>query len=124
MIGDYLEKEPTQTFGSVKPSYRPGVQGADLWKCLPEYVAQGICDGIRSFGTQLKGYDMREGVLTAVESRTSSPVRILRGEDRQSISVAGIYPIGEGAGYAGGIVSAAVDGKHAAEEVIRRFAPE
>ena len=67
---------------------------------------------------------MREGVLTAVESRTSSPVRILRGEDRQSISVAGIYPIGEGAGYAGGIVSAAVDGKHAAEEVIRRFAPE
>lgn len=124
MIGDYLEKKPTQTFGSVKPSYRPGVQGADLWKCLPEYVAQGICDGIRSFGTQLKGYDMREGVLTAVESRTSSPVRILRGEDRQSISVAGIYPIGEGAGYAGGIVSAAVDGKHAAEEVIRRFAPE
>ena len=67
---------------------------------------------------------MREGVLTAVESRTSSPVRILRGEDRQSISVAGIYPIGEGAGYAGGIVSAAVDGKHAAEAVILRFAPE
>ena len=119
-----MDKKQTHSFGSVMPSYRPGVHGADLWKCLPEYVAQGIYDGIRSFGTQLKGYDMRDAVLTAVESRTSSPLRILRGENRQSVSVSGVYPIGEGAGYAGGIVSAAVDGKHAAEEVIRRFAPE
>lgn len=123
-FGDYLDKKATHSFGAVRPSYRPGVCGANLWKCLPDYVAQGVLDGIQSFGTQLKGYDMHDAVLTAVESRTSSPLRILRGEDRQSVSVSGVYPIGEGAGYAGGIVSAAVDGKHAAEEVIKRFAPD
>ncbi|MBR0081213.1 MAG: hypothetical protein IJP98_00580 [Clostridia bacterium] len=120
-VGDYLRQRGSTSFGSVRPSYRPGVAPANLWDCLPEFVAQGVRDGLVSFGTQLKGYDLPDAVLTAVESRTSSPLRILRGEDRQSVSCKNLYPVGEGAGYAGGIVSAAVDGWHAAEAVIRRF---
>ena len=98
--------------------------GANLWNCLPEFVAAGVADGLKSFGRQLKGYDLPDAVLTAVESRTSSPLRILRGADRQSISCQNLYPVGEGAGYAGGIVSAAVDGWHAAEAVMASFRPE
>lgn len=121
-VGDYMQQQSTAQFGSVRPTYAPGVVGANLWDCLPLFVAEGVRDGLRSFGKQLHGYDMPDAVLTAVESRTSSPVRILRGEDRQSISCKNLYPVGEGAGYAGGIVSAAVDGWHAAEAVMRRFA--
>ncbi len=123
-VGDYFERTATKRFGAVRPSYRPAVQGENLWNCLPGFVAEGIRDGLSSFGRQLKGYDMRDAVLTAVESRTSSPLRILRGEDRQSVSHRGVYPVGEGAGYAGGIMSAAVDGWHTAEAIMRRFAPE
>jgi len=90
---------------------------------LPEFVAAGIADGITAFGRQLKGFDRADAVLTGVETRTSAPLRILRGDTMESVSCAGMYPVGEGAGYAGGIVSAAIDGMKAAERVIARFAP-
>ncbi|MBQ6426279.1 MAG: NAD(P)/FAD-dependent oxidoreductase [Clostridia bacterium] len=122
-VEDFLACRKSGAFGSVHPSYRPGVRPADLSECLPDYVANGIRDGIRSFSRQMKGYDLADAVLTAVESRSSSPVRILRDENGESVSVRGIYPVGEGAGYAGGIVSAAIDGMRASERIIRRYRP-
>ena len=121
-IGAFLRKEMPR-FGGVAPSYRPGVTGCDLWRVLPPFVAEGIFEGLKAFGRQLRGFDREDAVLTAVETRTSAPLRILRGENMQSVSCTGVYPIGEGAGYAGGIVSAAIDGIKAAEAIITRFAP-
>ena len=91
---------------------------------LPDAVSAGIRAGILQFGNKIRGYDMGDAVLTAVESRTSSPVRILRDESMQSLTHRGVYPVGEGAGYAGGIVSSAVDGLRAAEAIISQFRPE
>ncbi|MEG1523484.1 MAG: hypothetical protein RRZ24_07230 [Clostridia bacterium] len=119
---DFLQKTKPTAFGTVIPSYRPGVMPVSLWDCLPDFVAQGVADGIVSFARQLRGYDLGDAVLTAVETRTSAPLRILRGENLESVSHSGLYPIGEGAGYAGGIVSAAIDGLRAAERIIERFA--
>ena len=107
----------------MTPTYRPGVRYTRLSDCLPEFTAAGVREGLKAFGRQLKGYDMEDAILTAVESRTSSPLRILRDEGMESVSHKGLYPIGEGAGYAGGIVSAAVDGVKAAEALMRIFAP-
>ena len=121
-IGAFLHRETPRGFGGVTPSYRPGVTQCDLWRVLPDFVAKGIADGLTSFGRQLKGFDGGEAVLTGVETRTSAPLRILRGEDMQCASCARLYPVGEGAGYAGGIVSAAIDGIKAAEAIITRFA--
>lgn len=121
-IADLLSNRDAKSLGAVKPSYRPGVKVMNLKKCLPDFVYQGVQDGIKSFARQLKGYDFADAVLTAVESRTSSPLRILRDENMQSPTVSGVYPIGEGAGYAGGIVSAAVDGLKAAEKIISIYA--
>ncbi len=122
-VGAFLRKEAPRGFSGVSPSYRPGVTPTDLWQVLPPFVAAGVRDGIAAFGRQLKGFDREDAVLTGVETRTSAPLRILRGEDMESVSCAGLYPVGEGAGYAGGIVSAAIDGMKAAELVIRRYAP-
>jgi uncharacterized FAD-dependent dehydrogenase len=94
-----------------------------LSDCLPDFTAAGVREGLSAFGRQLKGYDMEDAILTAVESRTSAPLRILRDEGMESVSHRGLYPVGEGAGYAGGIVSAAVDGVKAAEAVMRIYAP-
>ena len=113
----------TGRFGGVRPTFRPGVTGADLNNCLPSFVADGLREAFVTFARQIKGFDMPDAVLTAVESRTSAPVRILRGEDMQSLSHPGVYPVGEGAGYAGGIVSSAVDGLKAAEAIISQFRP-
>lgn len=120
-VGDFLRGQRTTAFDGVQPTFRPGVEGTNLAACLPDFVAVGIREGLRTFGRQLKGYDREDAALTAVESRTSAPLRILRGEDGQSISHKGVYPVGEGAGYAGGIVSAAIDGLRAAESIIGRF---
>ena len=120
-IDDFLSHHMPRSFGSVTPTYRPGVMPADLWACLPEPVAAGVAAGIRGFAAQLRGFDLPDGVLTAVESRTSAPVRIMRSATGESVSWPGLYPVGEGAGYAGGIVSAAVDGMRAAERIISRF---
>ena len=105
-------------FASVKPTYRPGVKGADMHNVLPDFMYEGIRLGLKDFGRRLKGYDMEDAVITAVESRTSSPVRIPRTETGEATRMAGLYPVGEGAGYAGGIVSAAVDGMKAAEHIM------
>jgi uncharacterized FAD-dependent dehydrogenase len=99
------------------PSYTPGVTPTDLSTALPDYAIAAIREALPAFEKQIKGFAMEDAVLTGVETRTSSPVRIKRGEDFQSINIKGLYPAGEGAGYAGGILSAAVDGIEVAEAV-------
>jgi uncharacterized FAD-dependent dehydrogenase len=114
-LGDFLAARASTELGEVAPSYRPGVRMTDLAQCLPDYAVDAIREALPVFGRQLPGYDHPDVVLTGVESRTSSPVRITRGKDLQSLNTAGLYPAGEGAGYAGGILSAAVDGIKVAE---------
>ncbi len=114
-LGDFLAARPSSELGIVAPSYRPGVHMTDLAQCLPDFVVEAIREALPVFGRQIPGYDHPDVVLTGVESRTSSPVRITRGKDLQSLNTAGLYPAGEGAGYAGGILSAAVDGIKVAE---------
>lgn len=115
-VGDLLAgKASSGDFGVVKPSYQPGVTLTDLAQCLPDYVLASIREALPVFGRQIPGYDHPDVVMTGVETRTSSPVRIRRGADFQSVNTRGLYPAGEGAGYAGGILSAAVDGIRVAE---------
>ena len=116
-VVDFLEARPSTV--ELQTSYRPGTTPANLRDCLPESVANAIAQSLHSFGRRLRGFDGPLGVLVGVESRTSSPVRILRDEECRALDVAGFYPVGEGAGYAGGIVSAAVDGIRAAEAMVR-----
>lgn len=123
-VGDFLQRRTPSSFGGITPTYRPGVRFSDLYGCLPDFIAEGVRVGILAFARQLKGFDHEDAVLTAVESRTSSPVRILRTASGESTCVCGLYPVGEGAGYAGGIVSAAVDGMRAAEEILSRYRPD
>ncbi len=120
-VEDFLKNRKTTAFGDVKPSYRPGVTKSHLRQCLPDFVAAGVADGIRAFARQLRGFDFPDAILTAVESRTSAPIRILRDTNGEATNVKGLYPTGEGAGYAGGIVSAAVDGLRAAEQIIAHY---
>ncbi|MFM5955522.1 MAG: NAD(P)/FAD-dependent oxidoreductase [Novosphingobium sp.] len=114
-VGDFLAGKASSTFGAVTPSYQPGVKLTDLAECLPAFVLDAIREALPVFGRQVPGYDHPDVVMTGVETRTSSPVRIRRGADFQSINTRGLYPAGEGAGYAGGILSAAVDGIKVAE---------
>jgi uncharacterized FAD-dependent dehydrogenase len=115
-VGDFLQNRASAGFGAVTPTYAPGVTPAKLSECLPNYVNQSLKEAISVFNRQLRGFAEPEAVMTGIETRSSSPVRIVRGEDFQS-SVRGIFPCGEGAGYAGGITSAAVDGIKAAEQI-------
>ena len=117
LVGDFLQGVASTGLGSVAPSYRPGVTLCNLQECLPAAVAAALRAALPLLGRRLRGFDRPDAVLTGVESRSSSPVRILRDAAGQS-SVAGLYPCGEGAGYAGGIVSAAVDGMRCAEWVL------
>ena len=117
LVGDFLAGRPSKEFGSVLPSYRPGVRLGDLSTCLPDYAIEAIREALPAFGRTIPGFAMDDALLTAVETRTSSPVRIPRNEDLQSLNTEGLYPAGEGAGYAGGILSAAVDGIKVAEAV-------
>ena len=117
-VGDFLAHKPTEAWGSVKPSYRPGVTPCELHDVLPERITRVLDEAIPALGKILRGYDDPDAVMTAPETRSSSPVRILRDEAKQSPSLAGLYPCGEGAGYAGGILSAAVDGLLCAEALI------
>jgi uncharacterized FAD-dependent dehydrogenase len=114
-VGDFLAARPSADLGSVVPSYKPGVTPTDLSLCLPEYAVAAIREALPVFGRQIPGFAMDDAVMTGVETRTSSPIRMTRGKDFQSLNVKGLYPAGEGAGYAGGILSAAVDGIKAAE---------
>ena len=120
-VGDFLRGQPSTAFGSVVPSYRPGVRCVDLadraQPALPAYAIEAIREALPAFDRQIPGFALADAMLTGVETRTSSPIRLTRGRDRQSVSVRGLYPAGEGAGYAGGIMSAAVDGIETAEAV-------
>ncbi len=122
-VVDFLKNDAPHPFTSVVPTYRPAAVPRDIRKCLPPVIHKGIANGITAFAGQLRGFDMPEAVLTAVESRTSAPVRIVRNERGEASRLCGLYPVGEGAGYAGGIVSAAVDGMRAAERIISQYKP-
>ena len=121
LVGDLVAGKPSTQFGSVVPSYKPGVKLGDLSAVLPAYAIEAMREALPAFGRKIKGFDMADAVLTGVETRTSSPLRITRGDDFQSLNVAGLYPAGEGAGYAGGILSAGVDGIKVAEAVAREL---
>jgi len=117
-IADFVARRPSAKLAPT--NFRPEAEADDLWQLLPRWIAEPLRQGLLSFDRKIRGYISNEGNLMAVESRTSAPIRILRGEDLMSVTVGGLYPIGEGAGYAGGIVSAAVDGLKAAEQIIAR----
>jgi uncharacterized FAD-dependent dehydrogenase len=116
-VGDFLAGRPSTEFGSVLPSYTPGVHLTDLARCLPDYVVAALRESLPAFGREITGFAMDDALLTGVETRTSSPLRITRDETFQSVNTRGLFPAGEGAGYAGGILSAAVDGIKIAEAV-------
>ena len=116
-VGDFMARRPSTTLGEVVPSYKPGVTMTDLSLCLPDFAIDAFREALPAFGRQIANYDHPDAVMTGVETRTSSPIRITRGKDFQSLNVAGLYPAGEGAGYAGGILSAAIDGIKVGEAV-------
>jgi uncharacterized protein len=115
LVGDFIAEKPSAEFGSVTPSYKPGVRLGDLAPSLPAYAIEAMREALPAFGKKIKGFDMPDAVLTGVETRTSSPIKMPRGDDLQSTNVRGLYPAGEGASYAGGILSAGVDGIKVAE---------
>jgi uncharacterized FAD-dependent dehydrogenase len=117
LVGDFLKGRASREFGTVLPSYKPGVRLGDLAPSLPEYAIEAIREALPAFEKQIRGFAMHDAILTGVETRTSSPVRITRGEDGHSLNTRGLFPAGEGAGYAGGILSAGVDGIRTAEAV-------
>ena len=118
-LGDFMEGRKSEKEGSVHHSYLPKARFADLNEVLPGFVCDAIKEAVPYLGKKLKGFDSPDAIMTGAETRSSSPVRILRGQDGQSINLEGLYPAGEGAGYAGGIVSAAVDGVRQAENIIK-----
>ena len=119
LVGDFVAGRPSTALGSVEPSYKPGVTLGDLAPSLPDFAIEAIREALPAFDRQIKGYNLHDAVLTGIETRTSSPLRITRGADFQSLNLKGLFPAGEGAGYAGGILSAGVDGIRIAEAVAR-----
>ncbi len=115
LVGDFLAARPSTALGAVQPSYQPGVTLSDLSTVLPRYAVEALREALPAMGQQIRGYDRSDALMTGVETRTSAPLRITRGADYQSLNVRGLYPAGEGAGYAGGILSAGVDGIRVAE---------
>ncbi len=123
LVGDFLQGKASQMLGGVRPSYAPGTKLCDLHLCLPDYVTLTMKEALRDFDRKIKGFASGDAILTGVETRTSAPIRIVRNENMESETVRNFYPIGEGSGYAGGIMSAAVDGMKAAERIIQAFKP-
>ena len=121
LVGDFLAGRPSEKAGAVQPTYRPGVKWCDLHTVLPEKITSALKTALPMMDGSLKGYACADAVLTAPETRSSSPVRISRGENKQSVTVSGLYPAGEGAGYAGGIMSAAIDGILCAEALMNQL---
>ena len=117
LVGDFLAKRPSTGAGEIAPTYRPGVHWCDLHDVLPEKITGAIAEALPQLDGKLKGFAGADAVMTAPETRSSSPVRIIRDESRQS-ALKGLYPTGEGAGYAGGIMSAAIDGIMTAEAIL------
>jgi hypothetical protein len=122
LVGDFLANKPSTQFGSVKPTYKPGVSFTELKNCLPDYVIETIKEALVYFERKINGFARPDAILTGVETRSSSPVRINRDENHMA-NIRGLYPMGEGAGYAGGIMSSAVDGVKTAEKIITKYAP-
>ena len=122
LIGDFLAGKASDELGEVKPSYTPGITLTDLAKALPDFAVAAIREAIPAFDKQIKGFAKADGLLTGVETRTSSPISIKRGADMQSINTKGLYPAGEGAGYAGGIISAAIDGINCVDKIVEKLA--
>ena len=122
-VGSFLKGECGLRIGRVEPTYALGVEPCDFAALFPAFIADMLRYGLQDFDRKLPGYAAADAVLTGVETRTSSPVRILRGDDLQSTMVKGVYPCAEGAGYAGGIMSAAVDGMRVAMALMGRYAP-
>ncbi len=120
LVGDFLNKKPSFGAKSVSPAYKPGIKWGNLWEILPKFICESLAEALHEMGKKIKGFDNPYAVLTAVESRSSSPVKIDR-ENGVSVNVKGLYPAGEGAGYAGGIMSAAVDGIRCAEVVCKNL---
>lgn len=122
LVGDFLNNRVSTKLGSVNPSYKPGYKFVDLTQCLPEFVCETMKEGLILLDNKLKGFAMEDAILTGVETRSSAPIRIVRDEETlESANVKGLYPSGEGAGYAGGIVTAAVDGIKCAEKIITKY---
>lgn len=121
LFGDFLKQKKSSKFGSVKPTYKPGTRFYDLNKIFPDYISSSLKEGILTMGKKLKVFSDYESLLTGVETRSSSPVRIERNEEYESVNIEGLYPAGEGAGYAGGITSSAVDGIRIAEKIISKY---
>ena len=124
LVGDFVAGRPSKALGSIMPSYQPGVLLGDLSSALPGYAIAALREAFPAFGQKIKGFDNHDAVLTGVETRTSSPIKMSRGDDLQSINVRGLYPAGEGASYAGGILSAGVDGIKVAEALARSVLSE
>jgi len=124
LVGDFLAARASKEFGVVEPSYKPGVSLGDLANVLPSYAIDAMREALPVFGRKIKGYDMKDAVLTGVETRTSSPLKMTRNAHFQSLNTQGIYPAGEGASYAGGILSAGVDGIKIAEAVALNLTQE
>ena len=120
LFADFQANKRSAAFGEVEPAHKGAYQFGNLRHCLPDYVCESLSEGIQSMGKRLKGFDRPDAVLSGVETRTSSPVKILRGEDGQS-NIRGLFPCGEGAGYAGGITSAAMDGIRTAQAVAKAY---
>lgn len=120
-VGSFLAQRPGFASGAVRPSYQRGMTPGDFGRLFPDLISNMLTEGLRRFGQRLPGFDAKDAVLTGVETRTSSPLRILRQENLQAVGLGGLFPCGEGAGYAGGIVSAAVDGIRVAEAVLQRY---
>lgn len=123
LIEDFLKDTVTTKIGSVTPSYAPGFNFKDMRKCLPNYITESLKEGFVAFDSKIKGFACSGGIMTGIETRTSAPVRIERNEKLMSVNVEGLYPAGEGAGFAGGIISAAVDGIKCAEMIMKSAAP-
>jgi uncharacterized FAD-dependent dehydrogenase len=119
LVGDFLATRASKEWGDVVPSYKPGVSLGDLSEVLPAYAIEAMREALPVFGRKIKGYDMKDAVLTGVETRTSSPLKMTRGDNFQSLNTRGLYPAGEGASYAGGILSAGVDGIKVAEALAK-----
>lgn len=121
LLGDFLKDNVSRKLGKITPSYTPGYEFRDLRKCLPLYVTDALKEGFKDFNNKIKGFADNDTILTGIETRTSAPLRIIRNDNLESISLQGLYPCGEGAGYAGGIISAAVDGLKVAESVMGKY---
>lgn len=122
-VADFLNDKVSTKLGKVIPTYKPGYEFSDMRKCLPDYVCDALKEGFMSFENKIKGFTSEDAVLTGIETRTSAPLRMIRNEMLQSLSAEGLYPTGEGAGFAGGIISAAVDGIKSAERLMAIYKP-